>query len=94
MKVIESRLNDTKRQKIAIGDEIIFSEQGNALNTVMTRVRQLFRHTTFKELFAKNDPLLFGNVDREVLLNQVRKIYTIDDEAKYGVVGIQFELIT
>jgi len=38
-KVIESRLFDEKRQKISIGDQIVFSENGKPESSVATVVR-------------------------------------------------------
>lgn len=92
-KVIESRLYDEKRQQINIGDHIIFSENDKPENSVTTVVTGLLRYLTFKELFADNDPSLFGESSREYLQNQIKEFYSDDDEAKYGVIGIQIMLI-
>lgn len=93
-KAIESRLYDEKRQHIAIGDEIIFSESKNPENTIRTRVIDLLRYPTFKELFSKHDSKLFGGErNQDKLLEQIKQFYSDADEQKYGVVGIQIALI-
>ena len=92
-KVIESRLFDEKRQTIAIGDQIIFSENDKPENNVTTVVKGLLRYQTFKELFADHEPSLFGEESRDFLLNQIKQFYSDEDEQKYGVIGIRLELI-
>jgi ASC-1-like (ASCH) protein len=91
-KVIESRLFDNKRQQITIGDEIIFTENDKPENTVTTTVKGLLRYQTFAELFADNDPVLFGAGSRDFLLKQIKQFYSDEDEQKYGVVGFRLAL--
>lgn len=92
-KVVESRLYDEKCKLINIGDQIIFSENDRPENNVTTVVTGLSLYPTFKELFADNDPALFSETSREFLLNQIKQFYSDEDEAKYGVVGIQIGLV-
>lgn len=92
-KVIESRLFDEKRQQIAIGDQIIFSENDKPENSVTTVVKGLLRYQTFNELFADHNPSLFGEESREFLLNQIKQFYSDEDEQKYGVVGMRIQLL-
>ncbi len=92
-KVIESRLYDEKRQQIAIGDEIEFSENDNSDNKTKAIVKGLFRYKTFQELFSDLNPALFGEQDSDFLLAQVKQFYSDEDEQKYGVIGIRLQLI-
>jgi len=92
-KVIESRLYDEKRQQIALGDEIEFSENDKPTNKVRMRVRGLLRYKTFNDLFEDHAPSLFGENDRELLNKQIKQFYSSEDEKKYGVVGIRVEII-
>ena len=92
-KTIESRLFDEKRQKIAVGDEIIFTNRENVDQTVTTLVTSLLREDTFHDLFAHNDPAKFGGESIEWLDDQIGEFYTDADQRKYGVVGIEFKLI-
>ncbi len=88
-KAIESRLFDEKRQRIAIGDQIIFNENDKPEKNVATKVIGLLRYRTFKELFADHEPSLFGEESRDFLLTQIRQFYSDENEQKYGVVGIR-----
>ena len=92
-KVIESRLFDEKRRQVAVGDQIVFSENDTPGNSVTTVVKELLRYKTFKELFAGHDPSLFGGESRDFLLNQTKQFYSDEDEQKYGVVGIRLGLL-
>jgi len=89
-KVIESRLFDEKRQRISVGDVIVFREGGNEQHTVVVRVTDLIRHDTFMDLFNSIDPAYFGGESPEALLAEIRGFYTPEDEAQYGVVGVRF----
>ena len=92
-KVIESRLYDDKRKLISVGDEIEFSENEYPESKVCTKVLELLRYPTFAELFADNNPVLFGDSSRDSLLKIIRKYYSDDDEKKFGVVGIRIALV-
>ena len=56
-KTIELRLNDEKRRKIKIGDEITFVNTENSLKTILVEVIGIYKFKSFKELYA-NLPLL------------------------------------
>lgn len=91
-KTIESRLYDEKRQAIQLGDTIIFIYREDPHLTITARVVGLLRYTTFRDLFMHNDPAKFGGPSVEWLERQMNEFYSIDDQQKYGVVGIEFEL--
>lgn len=91
-KTIESRLYDEKRQKIQIGDQIIFTNRDNPSQTATTEVVGLLRYATFHDLFLHNDPQKFGGESVEWLENQISEFYSIEDQRLYEVVGIEFIL--
>lgn len=91
-KTIESRLYDTKRQKIQIGDRIIFTNRDNSEQTVTTEVVGLLRYATFRDLFSHNNPRKFGSDNVEWLENQISEFYSIEDQKIYGVIGIEFRV--
>ena len=91
-KTIESRLYDAKRQKIQIGDRIIFTNRDNSEQTVTTEVVGLLRYATFRDLFSHNNPRKFGSDNVEWLENQISEFYSIEDQKIYGVIGIEFRV--
>ena len=92
-KVIESRLYDEKRQTINLGDEILFSQSDDDIQTVNTKVVGILRYSSFHQLFAEHDSKLFGGTSSDELLKEIKQFYSDEDEAKYGVVGIRLQKI-
>lgn len=92
-KTIESRLYDEKRQLIQIGDTIEFTNREVPDHKVSVKVIGLLRYETFHDLFAHNNPAQFGGESVEWLENQINEFYSLDEQKRNGVVGIEFELI-
>ena len=92
-KTIESRLYDEKRQKIQIGDQIIFTNREDPSQTATVKVIGLLRYATFHDLFSHNDPHKFGGDSVEWLENQINEFYSLRDQVQDGVIGVEFELI-
>lgn len=91
-KTIEARLNDEKRQLIEVDNEIEFTNtKTNEL--LKTKVVQLLLFKTFKELYASEDPYLFGGNNSQLLNESIYNFYNKDDELKHGVVGIRIILL-
>lgn len=89
-KTIEFRLYDEKRNKIQIGDQIEFSKLPDLQETILVYVLDLYRASTFENLFKK----LF--TDEEEIKNKASAMYqyyTPAKEKQYGVVGIKISLI-
>ena len=91
-KTIESRLYDAKRQKIQIGDLIIFTNRDNSEQTVTAEVVGLLRYATFRDLFSHNNPAKFGGESVEWLEKQIGEFYSLSDQLENGVIGIEFEI--
>ena len=90
-KTIELRLFDEKRQKVKVGDKIIFinTTTGETLNTTVVK---LHRFNSFDELY-KSLPLLqcgftSENVDKAIP-SDMEQYYCVEEQNKYGVVGIE-----
>jgi len=95
-KIIEVRLFDEKRQKIAIGDEIEFSLINNAEEKILAKVLGLSRFKFFKDLYSIFHYSLFGHPHGTMLEEQLKDIfecYTKEDEEKYGCLAIHLKLI-
>jgi ASC-1-like (ASCH) protein len=80
-KTLEFRLYDEKRQNIKIGDQVEFSNIKNMEEKLMTDVVGLIQKDTFGELTDDGETL-------EVL----RKLYSTEEEKRYGVLGIKIKL--
>ena len=94
-KNIELRLFDEKRALISPGDEIVFSCR-NSDEMVSARVTNLHIFDSFRELYmvlplikCGYDPAEVGNAT----YTDMDKYYSAEQQEKYGVVGIEFDLI-
>jgi len=90
-KTIELRLFDEKRQKIKVGDEIIFTNTVNG-ETLSRTVKDIHKFESFYELY-KSLPLLKcgyteDDVDSASPLD-MEKYYSIGEQKNFGVVGIE-----
>lgn len=88
-KYIEIRCNDEKRRKIKPGDQIIFvnTVSGKEIQTV---VLTLERYASFEELIRRHPVEAFGfpGASVEEVVKAVDRIYTQEQERKYGALGI------
>lgn len=93
-KTIELRLLDEKRQKMQEGDGIIFTNTSNG-EKIRATVKKLHRFDSFEELY-KNLPLLqCGYTAEDVDTAQpsdMVQYYSMEEQQKYGVVGIELFL--
>lgn len=95
-KRIELRLYDEKRQQIAIGDTIEFTEADNEAEKFEAKVIGLLRYATFSDLFNdfNIDMLADSSMTKDELLGVMEEFYTPEKQQEYGVVGIRLEPIT
>ncbi len=94
-KRIELRLNDEKRKDIAIGDEIVFEELNDNRRQLKTKVVDLYYESNFEDLINQFDINLLAdkNTTKEELLSVLKDIYPLEEQNKYGVVGIKLDLL-
>ncbi len=90
---MELRLYDEKRQRIKVGDELTFVDRRNANNVVVTKVIKLIRAKNFHELLSDKGVLTKSGPGAEWLEEQLLQFYSVDDQAAYGVLAIEFTLI-
>lgn len=94
-KTMEIRIYDEKRQKIDMGDEIVFLDI-NEENRILAKVTGLFVASSFEILLNKVGGVKAGwkkTDSLEYMLSDLRKIYSMEEENEWGVVGIQFEVL-
>ena len=92
-KDIEMRLNDEKRQAVNVGDIIAFT---NADSFEIIKVIVLNKHhfKSFDELYKAFDKKRLGYSEHEIASpRDMEMYYPVDEIAKYGVVGIEIQLI-
>lgn len=94
-KRIELRLYDEKRQKISIGDTIIFQKESELETIMKVKVIGLLRYNTFEELFKDFDIEVMADksMTKQELLDALQEFYTPEKQKQYGVLGIRIEKI-
>lgn len=93
-KTIEIRVNDPKRQKVNVGDEIVFIHAEDAHRTVNTLVHNRQDFKNFQDLLA-TIPLSaigYAKAEKNQLLEGLASFYAPDEEASFGVVAFYFSL--
>ncbi len=92
-KTIELRLYDEKRQMINVGDTITF-ENRNDGDKIQVKVIELHKYPSFEELYKHFDKISMGyKEDEEADPKDMELYYSSEEQSKYGVVGIEMELI-
>ena len=95
-KTIELRLNDEKRQKLKIGDEIEFICTDDADKTVGVRVTNIYHFDNFAQLYKSLPLLKCGYTEDDVCFanpDDMNVYYPPDKQMKYGVIGIEIMLV-
>ena len=92
-KIIELRLFDEKRQKIKIGDEILFSDSSNQDDSFKATVLKLHRAENFNALCQIIKPEQAGFSSKEDLISVLEEFYSPVAQKKFGVVGIEIKKV-
>ena len=95
-KIIEIRLNDEKRQKVKIGDTIVFHKLPEDGEKLSVRVLALLYYKDFKSLYqdVPFPQLGCSGKTMEWMMENTYKIYAREQEEKYGALGIRIELLS
>ncbi|WP_338231200.1 ASCH domain-containing protein [Companilactobacillus muriivasis] len=94
-KTIEVRLNDEKRSKLQVGDEIRFTDFKTD-DSVVTEILDLEQFASFKDLFRKYSGAVIGSPEDESIAELDREnqeIYSREMEEKYGALAIKIKLV-
>lgn len=94
-KTIELRLLDEKRSQIAVGDTLIFTNTDSA-EQLRCKVKALHVFASFAELYAALPLDKCGYFPEEIPTadpSDMDIYYSPEKQAKYGVVGIEIELL-
>ena len=92
-KTLELRLYDEKRQMINIGDTITFENRSDG-DKIKVKVIALHKYPNFEELYKHFNKVSMGyKEDEEANPKDMELYYSSEEQSKYGVVGIEMELI-
>ncbi len=95
-KVYELRLLDEKRRLIKKGDIIVFAKSREPQSRIITKVLGLHIFADFAELY-RNLPLEKCGYRPDELATasplDMQKYYSLEEQQKYGVLGIELKLI-
>ncbi len=95
-KTIELRLLDNKRRCIKAGDTIRFENTADNTEIIIARVLALHKFDSFETLYKSLPLLKCGYTEEDIGTaspHDMNKYYTIEEQNKYGVVGIEICLI-
>lgn len=93
-KRVELRLYDEKRRKIKEKDLIIFTNRKDN-STLKTKVTKLHIYPNFKKLYDNFNKEIIGYKKNKIKnYKDMEEYYKIEDINKYGVVGIEFKIIS
>ena len=95
-KTIELRLLDEKRQKIAVGDTLIFTNTADPALQLRCAVKKLHRFANFAELYAALPLDRCGYLPHELADARPEDMdlyYPPEKQRQYGVVGIEIQMI-
>lgn len=92
-KTIEMRLNDNKRRNLKEGQIIEFKNRST--NEILTaKIIKLHLFPSFTELYAAFPKEKIGYQETEKANpKDMEKYYSKEEQTKYGVVGIEFQVI-
>ncbi len=94
--VVETRIYDTKRKHIKVGDTIVFFKRPEEVEQLITVVTGLSVHTSFRDLFQTIDKIKLGYKNEDTIeyqLSSIRKYYSEKKEKMYGVIGIYLRVV-
>lgn len=96
LKTIELRLYDEKRRMIHESDTIEFVNTEGIHELLDVRVKNLYRYDSFSELY-NNLPLLECGYTKDDIAtaspDDMNEYYSVEEQEKYGVVGIEVDVI-
>ena len=92
-KTVELRLNDEKRKLLNIGDKIEFTNITNG-EKLSVDIINLHKYPSFEELYKHFDKISLGYAEDEIAdPKDMEQYYPQDKQEKYGVLGIEIEVL-
>ena len=95
-KTIELRLYDEKRRNVCVGDSIEFENLSNNSQRIVVCVTALHLFDSFEKLY-ESLPLEKCGYSHDEAENasasDMNAYYSLEEQASFGVVGIEFEVL-
>ena len=93
-KTIEMRLYDEKRKMLKPNDIIVFVGMKDENKKIKTKVVKLHKFKNFDELYKHFDKVQLGyNPTEPANPADMLSFYPLEEQAKYGVVGIEIKVL-
>ncbi len=94
IKTIELRLYDDKRQKLNVGDKIVFTNASSESENITVQVNKIHVFNNFLELFIAlgTDQCGFKGLTPKEAASAMTAYYPVEVSSSQKVVGIEFEI--
>lgn len=94
-KTVEGRVNDEKRRMLKVGDKLIFLKRPDEIERIEAIVEDLVYYDSFKDMIKDYDieSVYLPGYSKEYYIELLKRFYSDEEQAKYGVVAIKFRKI-
>lgn len=92
-KDIELRLYDEKRRRMRNGDTVLIYNAQNHNDYIRAKIVRLHIAKSFADLATKISMPRTGFASLNALMSAIEKFYDTEMESKYGIVGIELEVL-
>jgi len=94
-KNVEGRVNDEKRQKLKVGDKLIFLKRPDEIEKIEAVVEDLVYYKDFYEMIKDYSmkEIYLEEYSKDYYINLIKRFYSDEEINKYGVVAIKFKKI-
>ena len=94
-KNIEARVNDEKRKRLKIGDQITILKRPEDIEQIIAIVEDLIYYDNFVDLVADYtiEELYLNKYTKEEYLDLLKSFYSDEEVKRYGTVAIKFRIM-
>jgi len=94
-KNVEGRVNDEKRQKLKVGDKLIFLKRPDEIEKIEAVVEDLVYYKDFYEMIKDYSmkEIYLEEYSKDYYINLIKRFKNNEEINKYGVVAIKFKKI-
>lgn len=94
-KNVEGRVNDEKRQKLKIGDKLVFLKRPDEIEKIEAIVEDLVYYKDFQEMIKDYSmkEIYLEDYSKDYYIELIKRFYSDEEINKYGVVAIKFKKI-